>query len=281
MKKLLLTILAIFGLCVFAANGFAQPFTPTLAGDTYDSIPDGTPTPNDTAVVENIHDVFNLLLGTTHTKNEQVDSYMWTSGDIQWTDISPTADSTPLIFLSITAANNNTLGVYEIGGGPDIPVLGPFTGFQFSGDGSNANPFPAAISPLVPGTNFGWYLTTDDKLGNPDSVIRWDSDPTQNIYGADQIGLDHMVTYDLDALSGQSVWIKVGAAPAFQYTFLHPFLLAWEDLPLTGGLLGDEDYNDHIFLVDRVHPVPEPMSMMLFGSGLVGLVGTRLRRRVA
>jgi len=275
-KKLLMNLVLTVAVVAFTSNVWAQPFTPTMAGDTYDSSPDVVATPEDTAVDQNIHDAVNLLLGTGHTANEQIDGLRW-GADEEWVDLSTDANDGTFIFISITAANSNTLGVYEVGGGPDIPVLGPNTGFLFSGDGSNGNPFDAALSPLAPGANFGWFLNTTDAESN---TIRWDSDPTQNVFGNDQIGLDHMLTYHLDGLSGQTVWIQIGANPPVQYTFDDPYLLAWEDLDLNGsGLLGDEDFNDTIFLVDRVKPVPEPMSMMLFGSGLLGLVGSRLRKR--
>jgi hypothetical protein len=90
-----------------------------------------------------------------------------------------------------------------------------------------------------------------------------------------------MVSYHLAALKGETVYIDLGAG-AIPYTFYDPFLIGFEDLPYGfegKPTLGDEDYNDTIFLVDRVRPIPEPMSMLLMGSGLVGLVGLRKRKQ--
>ena len=58
--------------------------------------------------------------------------------------------------------------------------------------------------------------------------------------------------------------------------FENPHLIAWEDLSLRNGRLGDEDYNDLIYLVDAA-PVPEPSTIMLVSLGIMGLVGMRKR----
>ena len=124
--------------------------------------------------------------------------------------------------VSLTAANTNTLSVYDVTTPlVKIPVLGPVSGFGFLGkDGlTAATAFTAALSPFAGGTNFGFSIKSVPVSG-PTNI--WDSDPTSN-----PDGLDHMLTYHLATLSGTTVWLKVGADPAFEYKFFDPFLITW------------------------------------------------------
>lgn len=282
-RSILLTF--ILGMCFIVPNAFAQPFSGTMAADTYGIAQGGgnivgVPTPQDdndnllgSPNPADINDAINLLLGTSYARNSDVDFLQLTSGDKTWIDLSTGAAQATYSIISLTAGNSNTLGVYKVSDpvGSKVEVLGPYTGMGFKGLGTFASPFPAGLSPYTGGENFGWYL----KTASNSSTKYWHSQPEINVDS-----MDHMLTYKMFALSGTSVWIKVGNAAAYEYTFYNPYLLAFEDIEKgSNGRLGDEDYDDTIFLVDRVQPVPEPATMAMLGSGIIGMLGFRRRKQ--
>jgi hypothetical protein len=71
-----------------------------------------------------------------------------------------------------------------------------------------------------------------------------------------------------------------GAAGAQAIAYMSPtatdtFAIAFEDLAN-----GDNDYNDMVVRIESITPVPEPGTLALFGTGLIGIAGL-VRRKLA
>jgi hypothetical protein len=248
--------------CSLASAG---PFPPYLASDAYDASPDAIPTPNgDNDGIPDIHDAVNQILGTSYSTNANVDS-LFLEPDVTWREFNGS-----IALIGLTAGNTNTVGYYTnlATGGNRTALLPNFSGFGFEGDGTAADPYPATKFHLNPGSNFGWYLNS--------SGTNYFSDA-----GLNGNGLDHMITYDLAGASGKTLYVDYNNDGLYDdtWTLNHPYLIAWEDLPWDGTHLGDEDYDDMMYLVDRVSPVPAPGALLLgtLGAGLVNW----LRRRRA
>jgi hypothetical protein len=262
-KPVLTTLLVLLGTSALAVAG---SFPSTVANDVYavaqGGTVNGTPTANDdNDGVPDIHDAINQLLGTSYSHNYAVDP-LFVEPDEVWTNVTGV-----VALIGLSAGNSNTLGVYtDLGvGAVKTAVLGPYSGFGFTGDGTIANPYPAAMTGLSSDTQFGWYLNSSGANYYSESALNGN-------------GLDHMMTFDLPGLEGKSLYIDAGNGP-WQITLNDPYLICWEDLPWSGGYLGDEDYDDMMYIID-VARVPLPGAILL---GVIGLscAGYRLKRQTA
>jgi len=122
------------------------------------------------------------------------------------------------------------------------------------------------------GQAFGFYWKTDSTIAyTEDSMNSGNGYTTAGAQGGDILALAYLL--------GEGTSGDLSNAPVYQYnrTFNasgnNDWVLAFEDRYNVDG-----DFNDAVFIVEDLAPVPIPTAVLLLGSGLIGYVGIRRRK---
>ncbi len=197
-------------------------------------------------VYQAINEFKNLTGSSAYTSNQQLESLY--VDDIGWSNLNG------LAVIGVSAGNTNTLGTYNLTSGVVSTLTNGYTGNQWID--------PIEYYGVSNSGLFGWHLQSN--------ATEWFSEDSKNS------GDDHMLVFDLGGSLTFDAIDKTNSDNPISVTFANTFLIAWEDISLPSA---DKDYNDVMYLVNAT-PVPLPPSVLLFLSGLVGLMGSSYFRRL-